>query len=206
MRTNYHPKLTGLVLLSILLTATSRLKAEAEPALQVVPIQQWFYSIQKFAFSYRPKSTQAATKLEYDRLMENLDKEFDPSKVKFRVKVTGVTWANGTAKIYTENELPLVKGANLQIHRRAPFEVVLTEEQSAAIRPGTLFEFEGTMTFQKGGWGTTSRCQQLYQVDHKEFRIAGVLGTFVSRDYKCLLGGIEVPGRWANNEKEAESQ
>ncbi|MFN3161906.1 MAG: hypothetical protein ACE37I_21545, partial [Rubinisphaera brasiliensis] len=169
-----------------------------------ITIEEFVFSANKFMLPYRPAATSIATKLAIEEFLEDFHQEFDQTRIKFRAQLKSIRWSNGVCKLYTSDELPKVPSGRrtLSIDRRHPFEVVMTEDEAAELRPGQVLELEGTVTFSPRSRGYPGRSQVLYHVSTRRFGTYTIVGAFTTVDYEIRLDREELQPRWTSLEDE----
>jgi len=179
---------------------------------KVVAAKKWFGSLQSIGRDHQKGETVAQTDVARKKLIEEITKKLSGSSIKFRTKVRGVQWRDGIAKVTTQLEFStkVTKKTPLLIDRSQPFEIVMTQAEAAAIKPGDKFEFQGRLTFHARRWGavgTATHSQQMYSLRHK-YISGGYLGTFTSNGFECSIDGKTVVPRWAEklDEKNASER
>lgn len=164
-------------------------------------VSRFFAELQRVGDSYEKGSTMAATKLAQKKLVAQIDDEFNGRLVKFTTKVHGVTWKDGVAEVTTEAEFPTANErgkSSIQVMRSQPFELLMGEEDAAAIEPGDKVEFVGRLDFHPWRWGAVGRAtktQQMYNLRHQSLG-PGYLGTFTTSEFAIELNGKEVVPKW----------
>lgn len=204
MRVNDLPRY--LLLLGCLLFLATAAAEETYQKRRGMGIEQWYIAVQKFGLQYGKKETEAATKQEYERFIEEFTREFDQQRIKFRTRVKEVRWKEGVAHISTESTLPTqrAKQKSLNITRTSSFEVKMTEEEAVAIKPGMLFDFDGVLEFQRRIYSGLPREQALYSLTTSRFGPGFIfVGTFITTQYEIRINGNEYPGRWSKGKPES---
>ncbi len=204
MRVNDLPKY--LLLLGCLFFLATAAAEETYQKRRGMGIEQWYIAVQKFGLQYGKKETQAATKQEYERFIEEFTKEFDQQRIKFRTRVKEVRWQEGVAHISTESTLPTqrAKQKSLSIDQTTSFDVKMTEEEAVAIKPGMLFDFDGALEFQPRNYSGLPQEQRLYSLTTNRFGSGFInVGTFTSTQYEIRINGKDYPGRWSKEKPES---
>lgn len=143
-----------------------------------------------------------------DELVDEIKKQRDKSVFYFKTKVKNVKWKDGIASIYTEDELKLIRvrpeATTLKAKRSQPFEVLVSHQEAAAIRPGAILRVEAEVVFHKDRFPQTNRthkAQVLYGLAYSRLG-AGYLGVFTTNSYKISVDKTELKSRWNLVEKE----
>ena len=197
-------KCHSLSLLFLLCAVPLLRAAESDPPL---PVRTWATQVQVLGAKYRKGDTAPKTELAAKAFMDAFEKEHKSKRIQFIVKVKEVRWKDGVAEVYTESELgekpKTTPQTPMYISRVFPFELRMTLEEAAAIKPGAQLRFVGTMTLHRGRWGSvgrTEKAHQLYTVRH-EYLSTLFAGTFTSSDAEIRIGDRVYPGRWDQEKK-----
>jgi hypothetical protein len=169
---------------------------------QVVAERKWIQEMQAIGVRYRKGATTAETNVAKEALVDALNASQAGRTVGLTTYVKDVTWREGVATIKTQRREPLPPEtplAPLHVIDTSTFDLMVSEADALAIKPGMRLELEGKLDFHPYQWGAvggSTKSQQLSTLTHKSF--AGTfLGTFTTKAYRVKVGGKEYRGRWA---------
>ncbi|MCA9269830.1 MAG: hypothetical protein KDA41_15220 [Planctomycetales bacterium] len=166
---------------------------------KAAPFDFWHASLQAVAARFPVGDADADPSAAQDALAAAIAQRCAAATVEFHASVRSVRWSDGVAHIETESEIPevrrlrkvLVFGAPqaLRVTRVAPIDLVMEQQEAAAIVPGDLLTFRARLTFHPASdpIGGDSGEVPIYSIRREAS--GGTLGVFASDQYAASIGG-----------------